>query len=161
MAKVEMELEALKAGKNVFVEKPLAINIKELKKIKNFYNSTDNNPKPMLTVGFNRRFSEYVKKIKKLTKKSNQPLFIHYRMNAGFKDTKSTIFDEGGRIIGEACHIIDLMSHITESKLKSITWDSLSPNNSQFLKDDNKSIILKYQNQHQLKNPKTLDFYKQ
>ena len=139
-------LEALKAGKNVFVEKPLAINIKELDKIKNFYNSTGNNPKPMLTVGFNRRFSEYVKKIKKLTKKSNQPLFIHYRMNAGFKDTKSIIFEEGGRIIGEACHIIDLMSFITESKLKSITWDSLSPNNSQFLKDDNKSIILKYQN---------------
>jgi predicted dehydrogenase/threonine dehydrogenase-like Zn-dependent dehydrogenase len=139
-------LEALKAGKNVFVEKPLAINKTELDKIKNFYNSNENQHKPMLTVGFNRRFSDYANKIKSLTKKSNQPLFIHYRMNAGFKDTKSLIFDEGGRIVGEACHIIDLMSFITESKLKSISWDSLSPNNSQFLKDDNKSIILKYQN---------------
>ena len=52
------------------------------------------------------------RQLKKETKKSTQPLFINYRMNAGYKDPNNIIFDEGGRIIGEACHIIDLMSFI-------------------------------------------------
>tara|TARA_B100001250_G_C19808402_1_gene794554 strand:- start:2334 stop:3644 length:1311 start_codon:yes stop_codon:yes gene_type:complete len=140
----EYVLKALRAGKNVFVEKPLAINQDELNQIRDFYYKEKQEIKPMLMVGFNRRFSKYITELKKETKKSTQPLFINYRMNAGYKDPNNIIFDEGGRIIGEACHIIDLMSFIVESKLKSITWDSLSPKNSKYLKEDNKSIVLKY-----------------
>lgn len=141
----ELVLKALKAGKNVFVEKPLATNQEELDAIKKFY--TDGvGSKPILMVGFNRRFSKYAKEIKKHTDKKMNPLFIHYRMNAGFIPLDHWVHKSGGRIIGEACHIIDLMTFFIGTKIKSISYESLTPRNSAFSDSDNKSIILKYEN---------------
>tara|TARA_X000000368_G_scaffold384316_1_gene342813 strand:+ start:2535 stop:4661 length:2127 start_codon:yes stop_codon:yes gene_type:complete len=134
-------LKALEKGKNVFVEKPLATNREDLDDIIKFYK---NNSGPLLMVGFNRRFSKYLKEIKSKTKNRTSPLFINYRMNAGFKNVDSLIFKEGGRIIGEGCHIIDLFSYLVDSKIKSISYESISKNKSKFLKNDNKSIVLKY-----------------
>lgn len=138
-------LKALKAGKNVFVEKPLAVNQEELNEIKKYYSDDTITNKPILMVGFNRRFSKYAQEIKKHTDRRINPLFIHYRMNAGFIPFNSWIHEDGGRIIGEACHIIDLMTFLTGSKVESINYESLTPNNGKFSDSDNKSIILKYQ----------------
>ncbi|MHB8336543.1 MAG: bi-domain-containing oxidoreductase [Ignavibacteriaceae bacterium] len=141
----ELTLKALKAGKNVFVEKPLATNIEELEQIKNFYAEDVGKTKPVLMVGFNRRFSKYAQEIKKHTDKRINPLFIHYRMNAGFIPFDHWVHEHGGRIVGEACHIIDLMSYFTESKIKTISYESLTPSTNKFSDSDNKSIILKFE----------------
>lgn len=137
-------LRSLKAGKHTFVEKPLAINQEELDKIKDFYNSDVAN-KPVLMTGFNRRFSPVANEIRKHTDKRINPLFVHYRMNAGFIPLDTWVHDHGGRIIGEGCHLIDLMSSLTGSRIRTISYEKLSPNNDKFLQQDNVAMILKYE----------------
>jgi len=137
-------LRSLKAGKHTFVEKPLAINQEELDQIKDFYNSDVAN-KPVLMTGFNRRFSQFTKEIKKHTDKRINPLFIQYRMNAGFIPLDSWVHEHGGRIIGEACHLIDLMTSLTNSTISSISYEKISPNNDKFSQQDNVAMILKYE----------------
>lgn len=139
-----MALQALQAGKHVFVEKPLAIKQDELDAIKQFYASGTEN-KPVLFVGFNRRFSKYLQEIKQHTSKRINPLFVHYRMNAGFIPLDHWVHEDGGRIIGECCHIIDLMNFLTGSKIRSISSESLSPSNDKYSGADNKQILLKYE----------------
>jgi len=140
----ELVLQALKAGKHVFVEKPLATNQEELDLIKEFYESDVEN-KPILFTGFNRRFSKYANEVRKHTAKRVNPLFIQYRMNAGFIPLDHWVHENGGRIVGEGCHIIDLMTSLVNEKVVSISCESITPNNNKFLSDDNKSIILKYE----------------
>lgn len=140
----ELTLQALQAGKHVFVEKPLATNQEELNLIKDFYESDIKN-KPVLFTGFNRRFSKYTNEILKHTLKRNNPLFIQYRMNAGFIPIDHWVHENGGRIVGEGCHIIDLMTALVDEKVVSISCESITPSNDKFLSDDNKSIVLKYE----------------
>lgn len=139
-----LALQALRAGKHVFVEKPLATTHKDVYAIKEFY-SDGCDGKPLLFTGFNRRFSAYAQEIKKHTDKRINPLLIHYRMNAGFISLDHWVHEDGGRIIGECCHVIDLMTYFTGSLLKSITVDDLIPMNDNFSLSDNKAITLTYQ----------------
>ncbi len=138
-----LSLKALKKGKHVFVEKPMAINRDETKMISEFYDS-DSKSKPILFTGFNRRFSPYSNEIRNFTSERINPLFITYRMNAGYAETDHWIHEDGGRIIGEGCHIIDLMTSFVNDKIVSISCESLNPNNSKFISSDNKSFIIKY-----------------
>lgn len=138
----ELTLQALKAGKNVFLEKPLATTQEQLDEIKNFFSETDS--PPMLMVGFNRRFSPYLSEINKHTSKRINPLFITYRMNGGFIPLDSWIHEDGGRIVGEGCHLIDTMNFLTKSDITSISVESLTPLNDKYIPNDNRSIILKY-----------------
>ncbi len=138
----ELVIKCIKANKNVFVEKPLALNEKELNKIITAYENAQN---PSIIVGFNRRFSPHIKAIKKSLDK-NSPVNIVATMNAGFipedhwtQDMKAG----GGRIIGEACHYIDLCNFITGSKVKSVCMNSMGLNTS--LKTDNASMLLKFE----------------
>lgn len=140
----ELVIKSLKSGKNVFVEKPLAISQTELDKIKFFYEENNSNA-PSLFVGYNRRFSKYLKEIESVTNNRIGPLFINYRMNAGYAPNDSWIHDDGGRIIGEACHIIDVMNFLTKSKILSISCESFSDIDSKYRSKDNKSFILKYE----------------
>jgi predicted dehydrogenase len=140
----DLVLKCLKANKNVFVEKPLAINITELKKIKDFFLTTENKFIPSLFVGYNRRFSKYLREIDKALIGRISPLVINYRMNAGFVNNDSWIHDDGGRIIGEACHIIDLMHFLTKSEVKSVSVESMGNNNSKYSTQDNKIFTMKY-----------------
>jgi predicted dehydrogenase/threonine dehydrogenase-like Zn-dependent dehydrogenase len=140
----KLTLQALKAGKHVFVEKPLATTQLDLDLIKLFYESDVKN-KPVLITGFNRRFSKYIYEIKKHTNKRINPLFVKYRMNAGYLPSDHWVHEDGGRMVGEACHIIDLMTSLTNSKIESISVESLSPTTTNYSNSDNKSIILKYQ----------------
>ena len=136
-----MVIKALNKGKHVFVEKPLAINYKELKKIEESYN----NSKGTLMVGFNRRFSPHIQKIKSLV--GIAPMNIVATMNAGKILPEFWVHDMkigGGRIIGEACHYLDLMVFLSGSKIKSVCMNSLGNNPSE--NTDNASILVKMEN---------------
>ncbi|HEX2984222.1 MAG TPA: bi-domain-containing oxidoreductase, partial [Ignavibacteriales bacterium] len=140
----ELALQALEKGKHVFVEKPLSTNLEDVAKFEVFYADNKNSVKPLLMVGFNRRFSVYAREIKKHTEKRINPLFISYRMNAGYIPLNHWTHEENGRIVGEACHIIDLMNFLTGSQITSISFESITPANEKFSSSDNKSIVLKY-----------------
>lgn len=140
----ELTIKALKAGKNVFVEKPLATTKEELDEIKEFYNNDFKN-KPLVFVGFNRRFSKYAKEIRKYTDQRINPLVMRYRMNAGYIPMDSWVHEHGGRIVGEGCHIVDFTSSFAKSPIVDITVQSLEPINDKYSKSDNKSITIKYE----------------
>lgn len=139
----EIALKALEAGKHVFVEKPLATTAEELYKFRDFY-SDGKSGKPVLFTGFNRRFSRYAREIKNHTDNRINPLFIQYRMNAGFINLDHWVHEHGGRMVGEACHIIDLMSYLVGDKVKSLSVDEITPSNEKYSSSDNKSIVLKF-----------------
>lgn len=108
----EYVLKALKAGKNVFVEKPICLNETELEEIEKVYSEIG---KPVM-IGFNRRFAPFVQKIKQ--KVGSGQMSMIYRINAGNIPKDSWIQDlevGGGRMIGEACHFIDLLTYINGS----------------------------------------------
>ena len=141
-----MTLDALKSGKNVFVEKPLAMTVQEIEDIKDFYRSTTE--APVLMTGFNRRFSGASEIIKKITADTTTPLMINYKMNAGFiaNDVWVQGIEGGGRNIGEACHIYDLFNHLTGSSCVSVSVDYITPVGLQWKTNDNFIVTLKYSN---------------
>ncbi len=114
-------IEALKSGKHVFVEKPLCINEEELKEIISTYQSLiTNNLSPILTVGFNRRFSPLIQKLKKLIESIHEPKCFVMTVNAGIISSDHWTQDMeigGGRIIGEVCHFIDLLRFLAGCKI--------------------------------------------
>jgi predicted dehydrogenase/threonine dehydrogenase-like Zn-dependent dehydrogenase len=137
-------VSALKSGKHVFVEKPLALSNDELNEIIEIYNNPLEGKKPTVTVGFNRRFSPHSIAIKKAL--GNGPMNIIATMNAGFIPLNVWVHDlkiGGGRIVGEACHFIDLCAYLTGSKVNSVCMNSMGispPENT-----DNVSILLKFE----------------
>ena len=137
----KMVVEGLQAGKNVFVEKPLALNNEELQQIIEVYEQSGKT----LTVGFNRRFSPHMEKIKSLIGDSQMNVIA--TMNAGFIPANVWVHDMktgGGRIIGEACHYIDLISFLTGSKVKAVCMNAMGANPEE--NTDNASILLRYEN---------------
>lgn len=140
-----MTIEALKAGKHVFVEKPLAMNNEELLLIEEFYKSSDAQ-KPLLMTGFNRRFSEAAVQMMKLIEKSTTPLIINYRMNAGFIPPDFWVHGKegGGRNIGEACHIYDLFNYLTGARCEIVSASAIDPKGKQWNRNDNFVTVLKY-----------------
>ena len=139
-------IEGIKNSKNVFVEKPLAINEEQLNKIEKVINETNYN-KP-LQVGFNRRFSKPVKSMKDFFSEIREPLVIHYRVNAGFIPLSHWTQDleQGGRIIGEGCHFVDTMIYLTGSLPVSVFAQSIISQNSQVNNNDSVSITIQFKN---------------
>jgi predicted dehydrogenase len=135
----------LESGKHVFVEKPLAINQEQLEMV---IEAQQKNPNQFVTVGFNRRFAPLVLKAKQLLGEQQTPaLNIVATMNAGFIDESVWVQDMqvgGGRIIGEACHFIDLMTYLTGSLVQSVHMSALGNNPSDHT--DNAIITLKFVN---------------
>lgn len=144
-AHAQMVKESLQAGKNVFVEKPLAINDEQLEDIRQVYQSKE--ASLTLTVGFNRRFSPFIRQAKTLLGGSTDSLNIIATMNAGFIPADVWVQDlqvGGGRIVGEACHFIDLMVYLTGSKVAEVTMSALGKNPTE--QTDNAIITLKFEN---------------
>lgn len=139
----KMVLEALRANKSVFVEKPLCLTEEELDSIIQAYVAA--NEGVALTVGFNRRFSPFAVKLKQLS--GDGPKNIVATMNAGFIPAEMWVHDReigGGRIIGEACHFIDLCSYLAGSKIIAVCMNSMGINPEE--NTDNASILLRYEN---------------
>lgn len=110
----ELATAALRAGKHVFIEKPLAMTAEELEEVRNAYLQSQS----ILMVGFNRRFSPHAEAVKGLFAGLGRPLSINYRINAGVVARESWIQDPtegGGRVLGEVCHFLDLACYFAES----------------------------------------------
>ncbi len=114
-------LSALKSGKNVYTEKPLAIKLNDIKKIHNCYDQTSKKySNQILMIGFNRRFAPHIITMKKLLETRPEPKNIIITVNAGYLSGDHWLNDPeigGGRIIGEACHFIDLVMHLIDKNL--------------------------------------------
>jgi polar amino acid transport system substrate-binding protein len=153
-------LKALKAGKHVFVEKPLCLSETELGQIVDSLNSqivkndskTENTNQrinqltnqPILMVGFNRRFSPFAETVKE--KFGEGPMALTYRVNAGAIPQDSWIQDPefgGGRIIGEVCHFVDFLTFINGSLPVSVHANAFNDPNAL---NDTLTVSLKYQN---------------
>lgn len=130
----DLVVKALKAGKHVFVEKPLAINEKQLTQITKALAAHDS----LLTVGFNRRFASLIRNLKSQISNRVEPLHAHYRVNAGFIPANHWTQDPaigGGRIIGEACHFVDVLTFLVGTAPVSVTAHAL-PNNGKYSEDN-------------------------
>ncbi len=135
-------LEALKAGKNVYCEKPLAIKTSDLKLIEKELALKNHS---YLMVGFNRRFAPFSRSLMTFFENRSEPLSIHYRVNAGFLPLNHWLHDPqtgGGRLIGEGCHFIDFLCFITSQIPVKITTLSL-PDNGKY-HQDNLNITLEF-----------------
>jgi hypothetical protein len=159
--------KGLESGKHVFVEKPLCLTKEELNSIIETCNNlsfsslqppvsslqppvsslhSSSSRLPSLMVGFNRRFSPHIQKIKQLLAGRGEPLAMNFTCNAGIIPADVWVHDPeigGGRIIGEACHFIDLLSYIAESPVVSVAAFQMEKGVA--VKEDKMSIALRFE----------------
>lgn len=144
----KLVIESLEAGKNVFVEKPLAIDMEQLADVVKCCNKlASENRMPKLMVGFNRRFSPFVKDIFSKVKGRSSGLAMNMTINSGALPKDLWVHDEkigGGRIIGEGCHFIDTMSYLANSEVESIYSVALNSDKELAIKNDNVILNLKF-----------------
>jgi predicted dehydrogenase/threonine dehydrogenase-like Zn-dependent dehydrogenase len=138
-------IDCLRAGKHVFVEKPLAITWEELDRVVEAYEALGE--KPLVMVGFNRRFSPAIAEIRKATANRRAPLVIEYRLNGGYIPLDSWVqgAQGGGRNIGEACHMYDVFRSLTGAAVRSIAATSIDPSSLPYLRSDNFAATIGYQ----------------
>jgi predicted dehydrogenase/threonine dehydrogenase-like Zn-dependent dehydrogenase len=136
--------QALERKKHVFVEKPLALNDEELLDIERAYQKAE--PSGVrLMVGFNRRFAPMVVKMKALLQAVNEPKSLIMTMNAGAIPADNWVQDTavgGGRIIGEACHYLDLMRFLVGHEIVSVQARRMSEHPGMSVVEDKASITL-------------------
>jgi predicted dehydrogenase/threonine dehydrogenase-like Zn-dependent dehydrogenase len=136
-----MAQEALQCGKTVFLEKPMAMEMGELRKLAKAYGKAS----AWLMVGFNRRFAPLVLRAKEFLAAARGPLAITYRVNAGPIASDHWIQDPqegGGRIIGEVCHFVDLIHFLADSKPKRVFAQALTEMAAQRVSPDNVVVTI-------------------
>ncbi len=140
-----MAIDALRAGKAVFLEKPLATTAEDLDLMKKVMQ--DSGKSNRLMVGFNRRFSQAAKRAKEIVGGRVNPLIIIYRVNAGYIPLDHWVHTEegGGRIIGECCHMLDLFRYLVGVPAVSVDVSSITPSRSHISNIDNIAVTLKYE----------------
>lgn len=133
-----LALDALRAGKHVLVEKPLALTLEDIGEIEAFY-ADKGVSKPLLQTGFNRRFSPFMQQIAALVAERSNPMIINYRMNAGYIPLNHWVHgpEGGGRNIGEACHIYDIFTFLTQSGILSVDAKAIVPQTGFYSESDN------------------------
>ena len=137
----ELVIKALKAGKHVFVEKPLAIDNDQLSAISERLQTSSS----LLTVGFNRRFAPLAKTLSSRMAHRTEPLYVHYRINAGYIPLDHWTQDPaigGGRVIGEGCHFIDFITFLVGASPVSVSAVAL-PGNGKY-REDNLSMTFTF-----------------
>lgn len=138
--------DSIRAGKNVLVEKPLAMNHKELSMIENAFRENSN---VLAAVGFNRRYSPLVQKAKNRISVSDAPVVINYRVNAGQippENWVQNLEEGGGRIVGEVCHFIDLIAYLANGKVKTISAIHVPPDGKTVKSEDNLIVNMAFEN---------------
>jgi predicted dehydrogenase/threonine dehydrogenase-like Zn-dependent dehydrogenase len=148
-------IAALSAGKHVFCEKPLALRDEDLREIAEALTgkgeeerageekSLPSHRRPLLTVGFNRRFAPLAQRLGAFIRERKEPLVAHYRVNAGYIPLTHWIQDSeqgGGRIIGEGCHFVDFLTFLVGSSPVSVSAQGL-PDAGRYREDN---VVLNY-----------------
>ena len=139
-------VEAIKQGKHIFVEKPLCMSLDQLEEIKHVYEHAKgvdvSGEGVKLMVGFNRRFAPQIRAIKKVLKTLNEPKSFVLKINAGAlpKEHWAQSWSQGGgRVLGEACHFIDLLRFLSGSRI--VSWNKVGLGGAA---DDTVSISLTF-----------------
>ncbi len=138
-------LAALEAGKNIFCEKPLCLTEIELAEIVRAYAISGRDR--LLMVGFNRRFAPIAIKMRAFLRQVQEPLALHYRVNAGFVARDHWVNDPeqgGGRVLGEVCHFVDFLTFLAGAL--PIEVQTRSVNGLEQRSDDNVIISLRFAN---------------
>ena len=141
----KIAIDFLKRDIGVLLEKPAAVSLEELKRLKNAAVRSNG----VFTVGFNRRFSPLTLKLLDLLKPIETPRIISYRINAGMLPVDSWPRDEeigGGRVVGEICHFIDYCSFIARSKMSDISFKRVFSDNEKLEPESNMTIAISYKN---------------
>ncbi|MHC4075035.1 MAG: bi-domain-containing oxidoreductase [Planctomycetota bacterium] len=139
-----MVIEALQAGKNVHVEKPLCLNREQLADIKQAYEKAGNKH---LLVGFNRRFSPHAEKICSLVASRSTPICMSWLINAGHIPADIWVQDTdigGGRIIGEGCHWMDFMRYLVGDRIVSVSAAMIGPAQGVEIRDDKITVTVTF-----------------
>ena len=137
-------IDVLNAGKHVFIEKPLALTHAEINDVE----AAQEKSKSILMVGYNRRFSPLITKMKALLDQKNSSKTFLMTMNAGSIAADHWVHDPtkgGGRIIGEACHYIDLMRFLSGSKIISHHAVKIGGDNQDDITEDKAIITLSFE----------------
>jgi predicted dehydrogenase/threonine dehydrogenase-like Zn-dependent dehydrogenase len=142
----EMALRALKAGKHVLVEKPLALQASELEALDDFISAQDRQSAPVLLTGYNRRFSVYATRMAQLLEHRSGPFLLDYRMNAGYIPMDHWVHgpEGGGRNLGEACHIYDLFTFLANAEAIQVSALGIAPRSAHYARNDNFIATLRF-----------------
>lgn len=140
----EQVVRALRAGKHVFVEKPLAISWEELERVVATYGELADPPR--LLVGFNRRFSPALQALKAAVADRRTPLVVSYRVHAGYLPPEHWVHgpEGGGRNVGEACHMYDVFRFLTGAPVRSVTATAIDPGTLPYFRNDNFAATIGY-----------------
>jgi len=147
-AHAQQVIDALKSGKNVFVEKPLALTLDEFNVIDKTYHEANKSNTVRLMVGFNRRYAPHIVKMKALLDSHRSPKSIIMTVNAGAIPGEHWVQNSligGGRIIGEGCHFIDLMRHLIGHKINGFTATMIGNVPGVEVREDKASITLSFE----------------
>jgi predicted dehydrogenase/threonine dehydrogenase-like Zn-dependent dehydrogenase len=138
-----LAIQALQAGKAVFLEKPMCLTAEEREALRAAVEASD---APFM-IGYNRRFSPFAEKIRRESANRIHPLMIQYTMNAGYLPGEHWTQgpEGGGRLLGEACHIIDLFRSLIGHPVQEISCTPLRSNNPAAFATDNFSLTLSYE----------------
>jgi len=138
-----MAADAIRAGKHVLLEKPMAIHRAELEELSKAAENAD----VIFTVGYNRRYSPYIQEAVRMLEKLRRPVQILYRVNAGFISPDNWTQQRhigGGRVIGECCHFLDVMQFLVKEEVVDLSADAAYFRNSGIETYDSLTASLQY-----------------
>jgi len=140
--------QALQSGRHLYVEKPLALNREQLAEVETAYaESARRGAAPIMLVGFNRRFSPHVQRMHEMLRQTPGPKSLTLLINAGAIPQEHWSQDPsagGGRIIGEACHLIDLARFLVGARIVEASADAMRANAGPMHSLDTADISLKF-----------------